>query len=416
MEAQPRPIPRPLAAGARRFAAAAACLVLSWVACAAADRGTAGETTWCEPRLLPPGNALPEDGARPAEGDWASPMFLRFPSVPPDSWTFFDRPVNEIHVLTPSPEVPPSTVLLAAVDEEPLLAPVPEAPDAGGPVAEAKTLGREPEDYSLEFLRRETVLLKPGQWQFDAGIAYTLTDTEVPVFLAADSVVRGRIRQRLLVAPFEFRFGLAERMQAFLRVPVGWSNTELSYLGDDDFSNTGGIGDLRGGLSLLLWRGGHHGPDVVGTFAFTAPTGNADFPLLSTSPGSRLGEGFWALSGTLLFIHTYDPLTLFYGFGFNERFDERFSGFVVDPGGQYLYQAGLGFAVNSRVTLSAAFTGLYIAEDHIDRVRVEGSILEPMQLRFAATVARPGRIIEPYVELGITRDAPSANVGIIWTF
>ena len=47
-------------------------------------------------------------------------------------------------------------------------------------------LGEEPEDNTLEFLRTETVLLKPGDTQCDVGLNYLLTETEFPILLADD--------------------------------------------------------------------------------------------------------------------------------------------------------------------------------------------------------------------------------------
>ena len=135
------------------------------------------------------------------------------------------------------------------------------------------------------------------------------------------------------------------------------------------------------------------------------------------SPESRLGEGFWAASGNFLLVHTYDPVIVYYGLGVRFRFEEEFPGNqVVNPGGQYIYQLGVGFAVNDRVTLSTSFLGADIPEFRINGQRLQGSIQEPMRLRFAATIARPRNIVEPFAEIGMTDDASSATVGIIWTY
>ncbi|MFH1265927.1 MAG: transporter, partial [Planctomycetota bacterium] len=210
---------------------------------------------------------------------------------------------------------------------------------------------------------------------------------------------------------------LSRRIQLFLSTPVGWGNSEFSFVGFDEFDNKGGIGDIRGGASILLIRGEEYFPEVIGTIAFTAPSGDYTSPVLSLTPGSALGEGFWALSGNLLFIHTYDPVTLFYGFGVRQRFENEFRGIgLIEPGTQFIYQLGVGFAVNERITLSTAFVGMYITEDRLDHRRLEGSILEPLRLRFAVTAARNRRIIEPFAEIGMTDDAPAATAGIIWTF
>jgi hypothetical protein len=290
---------------------------------------------------------------------------------------------------------------------------------SGGGLGETQTLGKAPEDYSLEFLRRQTVLLKPGQHQFDFGISYLIEDQQVPVwFEELNDVANLRIRQRLLMVPFEIRYGLTPKIQLFTSFPVGWSNTEIAVAGVDDYDNVGGIGDVSAGFSTLLRRGYRHQPDVVGTFAFTAPTGNAGISLLLLDPTSVLGDGFWALSADVLWIHSYDPVIVFYGLGARFRFSHTFLDTVdVDPGAQYSYRFGVGFAVNDRMTLSTAIMGSYIAADHINGVRIAGGELEPLRLRFAWTIGRPcNRVVEPFAEIGMTRDAPDARVGVVWTY
>jgi hypothetical protein len=84
---------------------------------------------------------------------------------------------------------------------------------------------------------------------------------------------------------------------------------------------------------------------------------------------------------------------------------------------QYNYTLGTGFAVNERVTLSAQFFGAYINELKADGVRLVGTNQEPMNLRFAATLAKPcNRIVEPFITFGLTPDAVNANFGVTWTY
>jgi hypothetical protein len=110
-------------------------------------------------------------------------------------------------------------------------------------------------------------------------------------------------------------------------------------------------------------------------------------------------------------------VVLYYGLGARYRFEEEFlGGIVVDPGEEYSYQLGVGFAANSRVTLSTTFLGSYIVEDRINSQRIEGSNLEPLRLRFAVTIQQPCRICEPFATIGMTDDAPGAHVGITWTY
>ena len=301
------------------------------------------------------------------------------------------------------------------------------APAPSGGLAEDQTIGEEPVDNSVQFLRRQSVLLNHGDWQVDYGVSYTLSENDIPVAVLDGlgdvvGVVEGTAKSRLFLTPLEFRYGVTERCQAFVNVPMGWSHSELAFTDFDDFESEIGIGDVSAGLSMMLCEGCQYKPDVIATIGFTAPTGNADYPLLtSLIPNSQLGEGYWAATAQLLFIQTYDPIVLFWSFGYNHRFDADFTNPVslidetFQPGRMAFYQCGVGFGVNEWVTLSTSFAGAYISELYIDGDRVEGTIREPLRLRFAVTINKPDKVVEPFAEIGMTDDTVDARFGITWT-
>jgi hypothetical protein len=173
----------------------------------------------------------------------------------------------------------------------------------------------------------------------------------------------------------------------------------------------------------MLIEGDEHFPDVLGILAFSAPTGESTFATSLFTPGEALGEGFWTLTAGLNFIQTYDPIVIFYGAGYRHRFENTVDGLEVDPGKQIWYRFGLGFAVNSKVTLSASFQGSYITEDYVNGNRLVGSIREPMNVRLAATFSHDKRrcgpskvqLTEPFVNFGVTEDAIDALFGISFT-
>lgn len=306
--------------------------------------------------------------------------------------------------------------------------PAPAAPGATdakttpAPGQEPPKLGQAPVSNTLQFLRAQDVLLDQGAWQFDTGLAYALFDNDVPLPVFDEvtgemvNVVEGHARLRLLYTPLGVRYGLTDNVQLFGYLPTGWSNTQLSFVGDSEERNKGGIGDLTAGASIHLLKGEAQLPDVIANVGFTAPTGPFDIPLFGLAPGSGLGQGFWALSGQLLFINRYDPIVVFYGAGYRHLFERDLNGVLQAPGEQINYQLGVGFAVNDRVTLSTAFQGFYITNTALEGQTIPGTNLEPISLRFAATIARNCRILEPFVIVGMTDSAPQANCGITLTF
>jgi hypothetical protein len=348
----------------------------------------------------------------------------------------FQDPAPMPPPMAPTPLLPAPMDPMLMGDPQPLPAPDGAAGAESGEadrVSEAEQLGEEPESNNLSFLRRQTVLLEPGEWQHDIGFVYSLSEVQSPVALTSAGTVVGvagvRIRQRLLTCPFEVRVGALPRVQLFMNMPVGWSGTQTSFAGFDESQNLFGVGDLRTGMSVLLKKAEGCSPDVIGTFDMTFPTGNDNFFALGLFPGAQLGEGFYALSASLLCIHTYDPVVIFYGGGYRHRFDDPSMGVDIDPGEQFFYQLGVGFAVNERITLSASFLGAYVTKIRVNDVLLDGSNQEPMRMRFSVTVLNPDRclpkwrglckvkeIVEPFAEIGMTEDSPDGRFGIVWTY
>jgi hypothetical protein len=208
-------------------------------------------------------------------------------------------------------------------------------------------------------------------------------------------------------------------VQGFIGAPVGWSNTHLAFNGIELHENDGGLGDIHFGLTMQLKDAEVDKPYWVGTLAATAPTGGDPFSAaVGLAPSApSLGQGFWSASGSLLFIQPYDPIVVFYGLGMERFLESTYVGRELQPGAQYSYLLGVGFAVNDRVTLSSRFRGAYVEELEADGERIIGTNSEPMTLRFSATISKPcNRIVEPFVEFGLTDDSVSSYFGVTWTF
>lgn len=289
--------------------------------------------------------------------------------------------------------------------------------EGGGLIADAESLGTEPEDnYTLQFLRADTVLLDPGQVQFDYGFTYTLFDTTFPWVNSSLELEHARFRQRELLVPLEIRYGLARRLQLFANVPFGWSNIEFSLSDFELFENDGGIGDVVFGGTFLVRQGDECNSDLVWTAACSAPTGVDPFEIPSGQPGvPSLGNGAWSLASNLLWIRNYDPVVIFYGFGTRQFFTRDLNGQSFRPGQEYNYQLGVGFAVNSKVTFSTRFNGAYITEPRLDGTRFLGTIREPMSVSLATTIAQCKGLVEPFVDFGLTDESIEARFGVTWT-
>jgi hypothetical protein len=265
------------------------------------------------------------------------------------------------------------------------------------------------------------VLLKPGDWQADTGFAYVNFDNPFPAVVLGPggeiaSVVPARLRRRLIYSPLAVRYGLSTNVQLFGTMPLGFSNTQTSFTDYSQEQNSGGFGDLTAGASFHLFGAQCDYPDVLGTVAVTAPTGQYTTPVFDVVPGSALGQGFWALAGQLTAINQYDPIVVFYGVGFRHLFQREFNDVPFASGEQFSYMMGVGFAVNDRVTLSATLQAFYITNFLVNHQVVPGTNVEPVSMRFAATIDRRCKILEPWAAVGMTESAPAFSLGITWTY
>ena len=294
------------------------------------------------------------------------------------------------------------------------------APEASPP----EKLGQPPENTTQQFLREDIVLLKPGDWQLDVGLNYTIADhdyTQLTVKKPGGTVtaVDTRLRRRLLVMPLAVRSGVTDQLQFFASLPVGWTNTETSTIGSDGYGNGGGIGDTSFGFTYLLHKGAGSfcDPDIYLTAGVTAPTSNSDYLAnLLVSPQAQLGQGFWAGSWNLLFVQNYDPVLVFYGLGSRHTLAREMDGENVRAGDEFDYRLGVGFAVSDRVVLSGMLFGGYITDAQVNGQQLAGTNIEPVYLRFAVTLAQGKRICEPFVQIGMTSDAANTCFGITWTY
>ncbi len=292
--------------------------------------------------------------------------------------------------------------------------PAPLPPDSQNSPRENENFGEPPPDTSRQFLRQNTVLLDPGQCQIDFGVVYQLNDLLAPV-VDQGQLVNLRIRRRQIFAPLTLRYGWSPRLQLFGVLPVGWSHVELATPFSDRNANTGGLGDLRLGFTHLLRQGNYCRPDVVFTFQSTIPTSDGPTPLTADTTG--FGDDVWGLSAQLQMIHTYDPMTVFWGFGYRYLFEkETNQGDTIQLGQQISYQLGTGFAVNDRISLVAALIGFFVTETEFNGLGLPATQSEPIRARFALTAYRFGKIVEPFMEIGMTREAPDARLGVIWTY
>lgn len=300
---------------------------------------------------------------------------------------------------------------------------------SSGGSGDSTTIGVPPPKPQPQFLRQDSVLLEPGEYQFEVGAFYLHNSTTtVAAVVQEDKTAFGELRrvQRLLETPLEFRVGVSDDTQAFVNVPFGWSNGQVFFAGEAVSDNKGGIGDVSAGFTHLLQKGDNDCSTILANLSFTAPTGESTFASSLAVPGTALGQGFWSFNAGITLIRTFDPVVFFSSVGYVFRTDASYDDqhITVDPGDLVFYRFGMGYAINPKVTVTSAFSGNYIGEVGINGVGINGSDREPMQLRLAATIAKGKKTdgckkvkyVEPYVTFGLTKSAPDCMFGTSWTW
>jgi hypothetical protein len=275
-----------------------------------------------------------------------------------------------------------------------------------GERSEDEPIGREPpEDAERLFIRDTSLVLKPGAVQTELSGIYLLQESLVVRVLSNDVPVLERVRGRLFLAPFSIRYGLCDNVEVFATAPFGVSLLERDNIARQNVDDAGVMGDVTLGLVRQLpwhWKKGF---TPAATFSVGVPTGARSLRSLSGNDAS-LGSGVWRLAGTLSFVESHDPVATFGGVGWQYLFVDHVGSVSIERRGGLNYYLGIGFAISDDFSVACQLNGYYQDETLVDGVPVPDTDIEPVSLRFSIMrrLTRKSRI-QPFVEIGLTRDA-----------
>lgn len=278
-----------------------------------------------------------------------------------------------------------------------------ESPQGEAP---AKPIGQRPEDQhevTKMFLRQTSVLLKPGQTEIEFGVTY-LRDLQQVIGTSRQTI-------REFSFPLTVRYGINDRLEAFVSQPVGYGQSEATEYGTTIENDAWGLKDTAFGLNYLLARETAKRPDVIFSLAGRAPTGLDPYRNDGTEVG--LGSGHWAVTPGIQLVKTFDPVVVFGGISYTHQFARHALGQDIQPGEEAGYNFGLGFAINQDVSVSTQLIGAFQAEYKLDGSTVTGTSREPVSLRMALTNRwRRDFYVEPSVTFGLNDDAPDFTLGL----
>jgi Putative MetA-pathway of phenol degradation len=248
------------------------------------------------------------------------------------------------------------------------------------------------------FLREQKVLIRRGELWGELDSFYS-TDSRDDFIGSGNSVSLAKVQTKSVVSTLVLRYGLLNDLEADLRVPFVWAEQDVDFGVGRQHREQAGLGDVSASLRYQVWHERAGSPDILLSLEGKAPTG--DEPLL--------GTGHWDVGATIAVVKTFDPVVLFARAGYIATLEAR----GRDPGDQVLYQMGIGYSLNERVSVSTQLNGAVVGSTTINGTTVRRSNLDIINLQFSVTALITRRLyVEPFVGVGLSKDAPDAVVGI----
>lgn len=313
----------------------------------------------------------------------------------------------------------------------------------GGKENGAGSAGGGEEEYGIPpprriplFLQETSILLPPGEYQYETGLRYSTNSTVFAASAILDGsafVANADRKQQTISMPLEFRFGIAEELQGFVSIPLGWSKQRITFQSvERSEDRVFGVGDLSFGLTKLLWQWKEDQTRFLGSVSASAPTGPSAFAISGQSELAALGQGYWTVGGGVNLVRSIDPISIFGGAGYTYTFaTDVGQGQRLDAGNSLFYSIGLGYSVNPTVSMNVSFAGSYGGELKVNGTTLPGTSTEPLSLKVAATFANVKKrtllqsmankyttptLREPYVRFGLTQFAGDVDFGIRITY
>ena len=263
------------------------------------------------------------------------------------------------------------------------------------------------------FLRNQKVLFKRGELELEFGLNYSQDSSAINCFNADESSAFcqagsrpvPKLFTRTVGSSYKITYGIVDDLAISLSLPYSYlereeDRTPFSAAEPVTHDNFSGIGDISGSLSYKAWAEKGNMPSVSLSLNAKAPTGDEV---------NGLGTGFWNIGAGISLTKTIDPVVFLGSLGYSVTLPEN----GVRPGNQISYSFGSGFALNDRVTFSAALSGSVILRTEANGFEVPGSAQDISSLQLSSTIKLSKALfIEPFVAFGLTEESPDYTVGL----
>lgn len=267
----------------------------------------------------------------------------------------------------------------------------------------------------LDFLIGSTVLLSPGEYEFDLGISYKQSRTQYNL-PDAGYFQKSSYSARQLELRSTLRAGLFEGVEGYLSVPVTYSSVEdISSNEYTRSSDAWHLADIAFGGQYQLKSETESFPAVSMTFDIHAPTGKKKYNNLVDSWKDPLnnGSGHWSVAPGLAFVRTTDPGMLFGGMSYQYFLPATIDGYRIQPGWVINSYVGIGFALNESLSVGTRLSYAYSSNMKADGEIIHGSDSDPMDLSFNASYRLSNKwVVSPSVSFGLSNDSGPAALSL----
>jgi hypothetical protein len=242
---------------------------------------------------------------------------------------------------------------------------------------------RQPEVAALG--RQGSAITRKGKLSGEVEWSYARADRNRAVFRGVEvveSVLIGTFdinesRQDVFTQKVGLQYGLTHDLEVGVDVPLvaRWNTSILTPVADANAPNAReinnsakgfGLGDVELSLRKQLHAPTGFGPYVIGNLQVTAPTGTGVFEVnrnaLGEASEAATGSGFWAVSPGVTAIVPSDPGVLFGSISYTKNFARNVNTRIppievvrVDPGDALSFSAGVGLALNPRLSLNFGY-------------------------------------------------------------
>ncbi len=277
-----------------------------------------------------------------------------------------------------------------------------------------KSIGKDADKTPpLEFLTGSTVLLAPGQYQFEMGLDYRQNRDFYPI--PNDGYFQNHsYSARMLRFDSTLRAGISEGIETFISIPFTYTYIEQvssnAWVRD---TYEWDVADVSTGIQYQLVEESNLYPAISASLSISAPTGKKHYYTFEDDWLDPLnnGSGHWVVSPGLSFARTTDPAIIYGGFSYSYSVKEDIDGYLVEPGWGASIYYGIGFALNDSLSIGSRFVYSYTSTMNVDDVKVQGSDKDAMDVAFSASYRfSESWVLTPQLVFSLNDDAGTSFI------